>query len=72
MTTATMSVESLIAGYETYASPAELVLVGVDAAPAVSPTPSIVSFLTASSVECIAFSIGASAASVGTTLAAGC
>lgn len=68
----TMTVESLIAGYETYATPSDLIMSEYDAAPAVSPTPSIWTFVTASSPECLAFSLGATGASVGTTFAAGC
>ena len=64
--------ETLIAGYQTYSDASELATLGVQGAPAVSPTPSIVSFATASSPECIAFSIGASAGGVTTTIAAGC
>lgn len=64
--------ESLIAGYRTYSDVAEFSHLDVQAAPAVSPTPSIVSFATASSPNCIAFSLGASAGGVTTTLAAGC
>lgn len=72
MSTTTLSVDSLISGYETYASPAEFALTDFDTAPALSPTPSIVSFFTASSAECVAFSVGITAGSVGTTLSAGC
>lgn len=72
MSTTMLTAESLISGYEAYASHSDLIFTELDAAPAVSPTPSIVSFLSASSPECIMFSIGASAGSVTTTLASGC
>lgn len=64
--------KSLIEGYKTYSDAGELSNLGTQPAAAVSPTPSIYSFATASSPECVAFSIGISAGGVTTTLAAGC
>ena len=66
--------QSLVAGFSAYAQASELSALTGAAAPAA--TPSTVSvFLTASSPECVAFSIGASAGAVtstGVTITAGC
>ena len=70
MSTTTVNVESLTSGYETYVSTAELTLRDFDTAPALSPTPSIVSFFIASSVEWVQFCIAVSMPPVTTTLAA--
>lgn len=59
---------SLIEGYTAYSSLAELDSTTPQMAPGLSPTPSISAFLTASSMECVMFSIGGA----GGTVAAGC
>lgn len=65
---------SLVAGFSAYAQASELATIAGEAAPAA--TPSTVSiFLTASSPECVAFSVGISAGAVTSTsitVAAGC
>lgn len=65
------SSQTLVAGFSTYAQAGELALVAPEAAPGWTPTP----FLTASSPECVAFSVGASAGvitSASITVNAGC
>lgn len=57
--------QSLIAGFSRYARAEELALAGGDAAPASTPTVTV--FLTASSPECVAFSLGVSAGAVTST-----
>ncbi|CAD5990935.1 LxmA leader domain family RiPP [Agreia sp. COWG] len=64
--------QTLIAGFTTYAGSAEITALGAEAAPGFSP---VSVFLTASSPECVAFSIGASAGAVtstSVTIGAGC
>jgi hypothetical protein len=55
--------QTLISGFTNYARTDELVAIGSEAAPGFSPAV----FLTASSPECVAFSIGASAGAVTST-----
>ncbi len=64
--------ESLIAGYSAYCSTAELAESGTQTAPAVTPVTPFTPFIIASSGYCASFSVGATATSVTTTLAAGC
>lgn len=49
---ATPTRRSLIAGYESYVDSDELLTIGEHAAPAVSPTPAILSFIGGSSIAC--------------------
>lgn len=60
---------SLIAGYRSYASPAELIEVQ-ETAPA--STPAILSFIAVSSVACGSAVSVISASGIGTTIAVGC
>jgi hypothetical protein len=64
--------QSLISGYSNYVRGEELAHVNVESAPGISP---VSVFATASSPECAAFSIGASAGvvtSTSITIGAGC
>ena len=63
--------QALIAGFNTYAQAGELALIAPESAPGWTPTV----FLTASSPECVAFSVGASAGAITSasiTINAGC
>lgn len=63
---------NLVEGYRAYSTAAELNTFENTDAAAVSPTPGIAAFATASSSYCAMYSLGAAAGGVTTTLAAGC
>ena len=63
-----METRQLIEGYTAYSSAFELDTTSHESAPAITPITSV----TASSPECIAFTIGAAGGATTTTLAAGC
>ncbi|MEW1980957.1 LxmA leader domain family RiPP [Citricoccus sp. NPDC079358] len=63
---------NLVEGYRNYSNAAELNAFENTDAAAVSPTPGLVAFATASSAYCAMYSLGAGAGGVTTTLAAGC
>lgn len=64
-----MTTESLISGYQTYSTPADLAAVSEADAPA--STPAVLSFVGASSVAC-GSAVSAIAGSVVSTVAHGC
>ncbi len=66
-----MSTRELISGYATYSSLSELNTINPQDGPAISPTTSVTS-VTASSPECVAFTVSLSAGGTGATIALGC